>query len=108
MNKKPYQLALPDDIKEGGMNEGTERVLSGDELLNVRQAAAFMTISVPTMRRLQSERFVPFIKVGGSLRFLKRDLEAYITKQRYEPITWSDTGKERKHRSWRYSPPTHM
>lgn len=86
MTYNPYAAAERLNQEAPGPNFGTERVNDGDELMNVKQAAAFLTISGPTMRRLQQERFVPFIKVGGSVRFLKRDLRAFINKERTDAI----------------------
>jgi excisionase family DNA binding protein len=55
-------------------------------LLTVPEAARFLRISPTGMRRLQQERRVPFIKVGGAVRFLREDLLAYLRKQRVEAI----------------------
>lgn len=71
----------------------------GDELLNVKQAATFLSISTPGVRRLKSRRLVPFIEIGGSIRFLKRDLRAFLDSQRYEAHPMLN-GRERKHRSF--------
>jgi excisionase family DNA binding protein len=49
------------------------------ELLTVPEAAALLKISVPGLRRLQQRRLIPFIKVGGSVRFAKADLASYLT-----------------------------
>jgi excisionase family DNA binding protein len=51
------------------------------ELLTVAEAAAFLTISKSGIRRLQQARQLPFIKVGGSVRFAKRDLLTYLAKR---------------------------
>ncbi|MDE2021994.1 MAG: helix-turn-helix domain-containing protein [Patescibacteria group bacterium] len=56
------------------------------ELLTVTEAAEFLKISVPTTRRLQLQRNIPFVKVAGCVRFLKSDLLAYIGKRRVEAI----------------------
>jgi len=52
------------------------------ELLSVPEAAAFLTISVSSMRRLQEGRHIPFFKVGGSIRFAKTDLVSYLARKR--------------------------
>jgi len=57
-----------------------------DELLTVAETAKFLKISVTGVRRLQQRRLMPFIKVGGSLRFARSDLRAYIVKRRVEAI----------------------
>jgi excisionase family DNA binding protein len=56
------------------------------ELMTVAEAAAFLRISESGVRRLQHGRQVPFIKVGHSVRFAKRDLVLYLTKRRVEPL----------------------
>jgi excisionase family DNA binding protein len=55
-------------------------------LLNIKEAAAFLKIAVPTMRRLQQQREVSFIKVGGQIRFAKSDLVSYLTRKRVAAI----------------------
>ena len=56
------------------------------ELLTVAETAAFLRISKSGVRRLQQARQLPFIKIGGSVRFAKRDLLAYLARQRVGPI----------------------
>lgn len=58
----------------------------GAELLTIAEAAHFLTISVSSMRRLQQRRSVPFFKVGGSVRFSKIDLTAYLNGRRVDEI----------------------
>lgn len=55
-------------------------------LLTIHEAAKLLTVSVPTVRRLQTQRDIPFVKIGGSVRFDKRDIVAYVTRNRIEPI----------------------
>jgi len=55
-------------------------------LLTVTQAAELLKISVTSMRRLQQGRHIPFIKVGGSVRFAMCDIESYLGKRRVESI----------------------
>jgi len=56
------------------------------ELLTVAEAARLLRISVSGMRRLQQARRIPFVKVGGSVRFNTRDLVAYVRSNRVEAI----------------------
>ena len=51
-------------------------------LLTIPEVAEILSVSVTTVRRLQQQRNIPFIKVGGSLRFLQRDVTGYLQKQR--------------------------
>jgi excisionase family DNA binding protein len=52
------------------------------ELLTIAEVAEQLKISVSGVRRLQQARQLPFIKVGGSIRFFKSDIFAYLKKQR--------------------------
>ncbi|MBN9360704.1 MAG: helix-turn-helix domain-containing protein [Devosia sp.] len=56
------------------------------ELMTVLETAAFLTISEKGVRRLQHARRLPFIKVGASVRFAKRDLLAYLESRRVKPL----------------------
>ena len=55
-------------------------------LLTVAGAAEFLSISASGVRRLQQARHLPFIRIGGSVRFVKRDLLAYLARQRVEAL----------------------
>ena len=55
-------------------------------LLTIPEVADLLKISVPTLRRLQRHRQIPFIKVGGCVRFRKTDVEAYVLQRRIAPI----------------------
>ncbi len=52
------------------------------DLLTIPEVSQFLTISVSGVRRLQQRRHIPFFKVGGSIRFAKRDLVSYLARQR--------------------------
>jgi excisionase family DNA binding protein len=56
------------------------------ELLTIAQVADFLKLSVPSVRRLQQRRAIPFFKVGGSVRFAKNDIVAYLEKHRVMSI----------------------
>jgi len=56
------------------------------ELLTIKEAAEFLKISVPTLRRLQADRYIPFIKVGGCVRFDRNDILAYLQKRKYKAL----------------------
>ena len=56
------------------------------ELLTVAEVAKLLTVSIPTVRRLQGQRRIPFVKVGGSVRFTKDDLVAYLEQERVEAV----------------------
>jgi excisionase family DNA binding protein len=56
------------------------------ELLTIPELAALLKISIPSVRRLQGRRLIPFIKVGGSIRFTKSGIVAYLQKRLIETI----------------------
>lgn len=56
------------------------------ELLTIAETATFLNTSASSIRRLQYGRHIAFIKVGGGVRFAKRDLVAYLEKQRVESL----------------------
>jgi len=56
------------------------------EVLTVAEVAKLLKISVSGVRRLQQGRQIPFIKIGGSIRFLKSDVVCLVNKSRVEAI----------------------
>jgi len=56
------------------------------ELLTIYEVARLLKISVSSVRRLQQRRRIPFVKVGGSIRFIKSDLLSYVDRERVESI----------------------
>ncbi len=52
------------------------------ELLTVKEVAKLLQLSVPGVRELQARRQIAFIKVGGALRFEKRDITEYIKRRK--------------------------
>jgi len=56
------------------------------ELLTIAEVAKLLKISVPSVRRLQQQRHIPFFKVGGRIRFARSDVVAYLQKRRVHSI----------------------
>lgn len=56
------------------------------ELLTIAEVAEMLKISTSGVRRLQQGRRIPFLKVGGSVRFAKGDIVSYLAKNRVEAI----------------------
>ena len=56
------------------------------ELLTIKEVADLLKVSIQTVRRLQQGRQLPFIKVGGAVRFSKSDLVEYLKKARVESL----------------------
>jgi excisionase family DNA binding protein len=56
------------------------------DLLTIREAANLLRLSVSGVRRLQRQRRIPFIKLGGSIRFDRRDLTNFVNRNRVQAI----------------------
>lgn len=56
------------------------------ELLTIPETARFLKVSITAIRRLQQKRYLPFFKVGGSVRFAVNDVVSYLRKQRVESV----------------------
>jgi|GEM_PF-489570 len=56
------------------------------QLLTVSEVARFLKISKTGVRRLQQQRRIPFLKIGGSIRFAKSDIAEYLARSRVESV----------------------
>jgi excisionase family DNA binding protein len=52
------------------------------QLLTVKEVAKLLQLSVAGVRDLQGRRHLPFIKVGGAVRFEKRDIQEYLKRRK--------------------------
>ncbi|OOF11735.1 MULTISPECIES: methylation-associated defense system helix-turn-helix domain-containing protein MAD1 [Salinivibrio] len=53
-----------------------------DQILTLKEVATYLKLAEKTAYRLASEGKLPGFKVGGSWRFKREDLEAWIEKQK--------------------------
>lgn len=53
-----------------------------DQILTLKEVASYLKLAEKTAYRLASEGKLPGFKVGGSWRFKREDLEAWIEKQK--------------------------
>ena len=53
-----------------------------DQILTLKEVAAYLKLAEKTAYRLASEGKLPGFKVGGSWRFKSSDLEAWIEQQK--------------------------
>lgn len=53
-----------------------------DEILTIKEVAAYLKLTEKTAYRLAAERTLPGFKVGGSWRFDRKDIEKWIEKQK--------------------------
>ena len=52
------------------------------EILTIKEVAEYLKLSEKTAYRLASDGKLPGFKVGGSWRFKKEDIEAWIKEQK--------------------------
>jgi len=77
-NQRRAAPDIPDHKKVGWINDKDESI---DELLNVRDAANFLQLSIACLERHRSKRTGPtYIKLGpnGRVRYLKRHLLEWL------------------------------
>jgi excisionase family DNA binding protein len=55
------------------------------ELVDIEAAAGLLSITVRHMRRFVAEETIPYLKIGGSLRFDKEELRKWVEKRRRRP-----------------------
>ncbi len=53
-----------------------------DEILTLKEVAAYLKLAEKTAYRLAAEGKLPGFKVGGSWRFKREDIEDWISKQK--------------------------
>jgi excisionase family DNA binding protein len=53
-----------------------------DEILTIQELAEYLKLNEKTAYRLAAEKKLPGFKVGGSWRFKRDDLEAWIEEQK--------------------------
>ncbi|MGY4197848.1 helix-turn-helix domain-containing protein [Bradyrhizobium sp. USDA 4520] len=58
------------------------------ELLTAKEVAKLLQLSESKVRDLQSTRHLPFIKVGGAVRFEKRDIVEYLKRRKVAAMFW--------------------
>ena len=55
-----------------------------DEIMTAEQAAEYLKLSIHTLaswRRPTSKVDLPFVEVGGSIRYRKADIDAWMTSR---------------------------
>ncbi len=55
--------------------------MADDEIFTSKEVAAYLKLAEKTAYRLAAERKLPSFKVGGSWRFRKSEVDAWIKEQ---------------------------
>ena len=55
-------------------------------LLNIREVADYTGLSPHTLYKMASERRIPYVKLGGALRFNPDQLDEWIAKNTVMPM----------------------
>ncbi|KPJ58517.1 MAG: hypothetical protein AMJ46_14060 [Latescibacteria bacterium DG_63] len=61
--------------------------LGKDHLLNKRQVADCLGVELYTMDAWVSQRRIPYIKLGRSVRFDPSEIEAWLEEKKVEPMS---------------------
>jgi excisionase family DNA binding protein len=56
-------------------------VEKNDELMKTDGVARWLNVSESTVRKWVHYGFIPYIKLGGAVRFSKKDIEAWIQER---------------------------
>ena len=56
------------------------------QILNVREAAEFLGLKVPTLYKYTHGRNIPFIKLGSRVLFKSDELNRWIDEHKVKPI----------------------
>jgi excisionase family DNA binding protein len=59
-------------------SENDKSTLANDEILTLRELAAYLKVNPRTVYRLLSERRLPAFRVGHAWRFRKRDIDSWM------------------------------
>jgi excisionase family DNA binding protein len=57
-------------------------------LLNLREVAALLNVSIHTLRQWVHQRKVPYLKLGKAVRIAPEDLEKFLEENRKEVVTF--------------------
>ena len=69
--------------------EQVEQKQGGDTLLDIEGAARMLGTTVRHLRRLRSENRIPYVKLGGKLRFRRADLVGFIDANSHAVVSHS-------------------
>jgi excisionase family DNA binding protein len=81
------QPAGGDSTGPGVFSENQPGVVTASiELLTAAELANALKISLSTVRRLREQRRIPFIKIGGRIRFSRADVANYLGDARVKAL----------------------
>lgn len=78
LSQSEFKTLIKESIQE--LQQNTDEGFQKEELLNAKQAAAYLNISAPTLHKWKREGIIPFYKRGGRVIFKKSELYNSISK----------------------------
>ena len=75
------RLIVPESSRIFSSLAPPERVQMNTEIMTIKEVAEYLKLTEKTAYRLAAEGKVPGFKVGGSWRFTRREIDAWIAKQ---------------------------
>ena len=67
---------------------------SEGEILTIKQVAEYLKVTERTIYRLAGAKKIPAFKVGGTWRFSRADIEAWIKQQSMEGLATGGDGDD--------------
>jgi excisionase family DNA binding protein len=49
-------------------------------LMNINGASIYLKLSIRKLRELIKDNEIPFVRIGGCIRFIKEDLDRWVKK----------------------------
>ena len=81
---KPVYIRRPPQTAE---EEQARQAAREKEVFDVPALAAYLRVSVPTVRKWVSNRTIPFHKIGGLIRFEKTEIEDWFDSTKVDHIS---------------------
>ncbi|MBC8194215.1 MAG: helix-turn-helix domain-containing protein [Acidimicrobiia bacterium] len=65
---------------------------AGSDLLDPEQAAAYLNTSIRHIRRMRDECRIAYVKIGGKLRYRRRDLDDFVDANTHQAVSDPEPG----------------
>lgn len=74
VDREELREVLQDIVKEAWVENSSE------EIMTIREAAEYLKVSVPTVRKMIAEKEIPFFQRGQVIRLNRSDLQRWMRR----------------------------
>ncbi|WP_062349880.1 helix-turn-helix domain-containing protein [Bacillus kwashiorkori] len=74
VDREELREVLQDIVKEAWVEN------SNEEIMTIREAAEYLKVSVPTVRKMIAEKEIPFFQRGQVIRLNRSDLQRWMRR----------------------------